>query len=254
MNYKTLINDIASIAYHHQQISSFGFGDITQATMNNTTLEAPKYSRCYVVPDVVTLHQNHIGFKFSIIVMDKVKLDLSNQAEVLSDTKEIQKDIWTIFYRSYLEKYGAFTNYEMGDWNPSVIPFLDKYDDGVIAGWNMQINIDIPFDYNKCNPPMNTPFQFVQDEVFQTYKTVIDDLITFGNDHAQLKSVAFGDITQLTMDNNTKKAPKYPRMFIIPNNSAFDTNLVNMSFNIIICDRLKLDLMKNIGMQHVSLS
>jgi len=99
LNYKQIVTELSSIAYHHPQIMSFGIGDIDQATMDVRTKRAPQYTRMYVVPGEVKLNEHHIHFDFSIIVMDKVNEDQSNLPDIMSDTLEICKDIWTIFWQ-----------------------------------------------------------------------------------------------------------------------------------------------------------
>ena len=57
--------------------------------------------------------------------------DLSNQTDVLSDTLEITQDIFTIFYQSYREEYGNFSQIVVGDWSPEVTSFIERFDDGI---------------------------------------------------------------------------------------------------------------------------
>ena len=81
INYKQILTYFSSIAYHHEQIKSFGFGDIEQCTNDIITKQEPKYTRMYLIPGQVTLNQNHIHYNFDVIIMDKVDDDLSNLEE-----------------------------------------------------------------------------------------------------------------------------------------------------------------------------
>jgi hypothetical protein len=72
INYKQILTYWSSIAYHHEQIKSFGFGDIEQCTNDIITKQEPKYTRMYLIPGQVTLNQNHIHYNFNVIIMDKV--------------------------------------------------------------------------------------------------------------------------------------------------------------------------------------
>ena len=78
INYKQLISDLKNIAIHHEQINSFGFGDLSQITNDIETKQEPKYTRMYIVPGDVEFNQYHIHYKFGLIIMDRVDDDLSN--------------------------------------------------------------------------------------------------------------------------------------------------------------------------------
>ena len=78
INYKQIVADLSSIAYHHPQINSFGFGDLAQCTNDIVTKQEPEYTRMYVVPGDVRLNENHLNYRFSIIIMDRVDDDQSN--------------------------------------------------------------------------------------------------------------------------------------------------------------------------------
>ena len=156
VNYKQIIQDLSGIAYYHEQIKSFGYGDITQITMDVETKQEPLYTRMYVVPGDVVLAQNRLDYNFSIIIMDQINADLSNQRDVMSDTLEICKDLFTILYQSYTSEWGGFSiNYEPL-WGPNVTPFLERFET-VLGGWTMNLTIEQPFDYNRCVIPIR-PF------------------------------------------------------------------------------------------------
>lgn len=141
-NYKQIIQDLSGIAYYHPQINSFGFGDITQLTMDIETHKEPVYCKMYVIAGPVVLAQNVLQYQFSIIILDRINEDLSNMEDVMSDTLEICKDVFTILYRSEYES----------EWNASLNPFLQEYET-TLAGWTMDIQITQPFDYNRCDLP-----------------------------------------------------------------------------------------------------
>jgi hypothetical protein len=241
INYKQILTDLSSIAYHHPQISSFGFGDITQCTNDVTTKEEPKYSRMYIVPGQVTLNQNHIHYNFSIIVMDKVTTDLSNLSDVLSDTLETLKDIWTIFWQSYTAQQGDFSWTLVGDESPDIVPFTERFET-VLAGWTMNLSLSHAFDYNTCVVPIEFGYGFPQDQSFESYRTIIQDFKRFAELHYQVNSFGFGDITQLTNDILTKEEPEYIRMYVVPDLVRVHTGHVHHTWKVIVCDKLNTDL------------
>jgi len=126
INYKQLLTYFSSIAYHHEQIKSFGFGDLAQCTNDLTTKQEPKYTRMYIVPGQVSLEENHLVYNLSIIIMDRVEDDQSNQSEVMSDTLEIVKDIWTVILQSFTAAQGDFSFYLVVNQRPDVIPILER--------------------------------------------------------------------------------------------------------------------------------
>ena len=239
VNYKQIIQDLSGIAYYHNQINSFGYGDLSQITMDIETKKEPTYTKMYVVPGQVTLAQNRLLYNFSIIILDQVKDDLSNQYDVMSDTLEIAKDIFTILYQSYTSTWGGFSIDYTPIWGPNVTPFLERFET-VLGGWTMNLQIEQPFDYNTCVLPISgltlpTSVNTVN------YKQILEDFIDIAASHKQLNSFGYGDLTQLTMDINTKVSPLYTRMYVIPNDTLLDQNQLTYNFQIIIADRLKDD-------------
>lgn len=245
INYKQILTYFSSIAYHHEQIRSFGFGDLTQCTMDVNTKQSPRYVRLYIVPQTVEFNQNHIHYNFAVVVMDKVEDDLSNLQEIMSDTLEIIQDIWTVFWQSYTQQYGNFSNIIVGDWEPDTHPFTERFDD-VVAGWTMHIKMSAPFDYNSCDLPIQSGFTFPQDESFSAYYQILKDWQDFADAHEQVRSWGFGDATQLTMDVITKQEPKYPRLYFVPNKTRLNPNHMHITWTIIVCDKVEEDL-KNQG-------
>jgi hypothetical protein len=241
INYKQILTYFSSIAYHHEQISSFGFGDLAQCTMDVNTKQEPRYTRMYVVPQEVEFNQNHIHYNFAVVIMDKVDDDLSNLSDVMSDTLEIIQDVWTVFWQSYQQQYGNFSNIIVGDWEPDTHPFTERFD-SVVGGWTMHIKMSAPFDYNRCDLPIIEDYGFPQDESFSTYKQILLDWQRFSDAHKQVRSWGFGDATELTMDIITKKEPKYPRLYFVPNKTRLNQNHMHLTWTVIVCDKVEDDL------------
>jgi len=239
LNYKQLVSYFGQIAYHHEQINSFGVGDFEQLTNDVITKQEPKYTRMYVIPENVELKQNNIHYSFSIIIMDKVEEDLSNLQEVMSDTLEICTDIWTIFWQSYTAQQGDFSKIVVGDYAPDIHPFTERFET-ILGGWTLKIRLSVPFDYNSCNLPME-PFTFPQDESFSSYIQILKDWQQFAENHKQLRSYGFGDGSQLTNDIITKKEPEYPRIYFIPDTTRLNENHYHITWSVIVCDKIEED-------------
>lgn len=240
VNYKTIIQDLSGMAYYHPQINSFGFGDITQITMDVETQKEPVYTKMYVVPGAVVLAQNVLQYNFSIIILDRIEDDYSNQKDVMSDTLEICKDIFTIMYQSYTAQFGGFSIDYTPNWGPPCVPFLERFET-ILGGWTMNVTIEQPFDYNTCVLPFMSGFTLPNSTNLVTYKQILTDFEQIADAHLQLNSYGYGDITQLTMNIDTEKEPLYPRMYVIPNDTVLDQNQMTYNFQIIIADRLNND-------------
>lgn len=241
INFKQIVADFSSIAYHHPQVMSFGVGDLNQCTMDVQTKEEPKYTRMYVVPGNVTLNEYHIHYNFSVIIMDIVNNDLSNLPDVLSDTLEIAKDVWTIFFQSYNNGNGNFSNEIVGDESPDIIPFTERFE-STLGGWTINLSLSHPYDYNSCTVPIDFGYGFPQDESFESYRVIVNDFKRFAELHYQIESFGFGDIHQLTNDIITKEEPKYTRMYVVPDLTQVHTGHLHHRWKIIICDKLNDDL------------
>lgn len=239
VNYKQIIQDLSGIAYHHPQINSFGYGDITQLTMDIESKQEPVYAKCYVVPGQTVLAQNRLDYNFSIIICDIINADLSNQEDVMSDTLEIVKDFWTILYQSYTATYGGFSIDYEPLWGSPVEPFLERYET-LLGGWTLNITIEQPFDYNTCVLPISgLTLPTSVNEV--NYALILDDLKEIARAHEQINSYGFGDVTQLTLDIETEKEPLYSRMWIVPGQTTLAQNEMVYNFQIIITDVVEED-------------
>jgi hypothetical protein len=139
---KQIIEDFEDIANNHEQINSFGFGELEQLTMDIETEQEPRYTKLYLIPNTTVLNQNQLTYNLRVIVVDRLNEDYSNQRDALSDTLEIIKDVFTILYLSEYES----------EWNAVVNPFLEEFETK-LCGWSMDLQITQPFDYNRCVLP-----------------------------------------------------------------------------------------------------
>jgi hypothetical protein len=142
VTYQQIIQDLRDLSIAHEQINSFGFGDLTQLTMDTQTKQSPVYTKLYIIPNDTVLDRMQLTYNFQVIVADRLKDDYSNQRDVMNDTLEIIKDVFTFLYLSEYES----------EWDATVEPFLERFED-VLAGWTMNLTITQPFDYNRCNVP-----------------------------------------------------------------------------------------------------
>ena len=241
INYKQILADLAQIAYHHEQINSFGFGDLAQVTNDIVTKQEPRYTRMYVVPAGVRLNANHLHYSFSIIIMDKVNSDLSNLTEVMSDTFRTAVDIWTILFHSYTSRQGNFSWDLVVDEEPDVLPFLERFET-ILGGWTLNLSMQVAFDYNSCTPPVMDDFQFPQDLEYNSYRFILSQFEEFATLHEQINSYGYGDFPQITNDIITKQEPRYPRMYVLPDSNHLHNGHIHVGFDAYFIDKLNSDL------------
>jgi hypothetical protein len=241
INYKQILADLGSIAYHHPQINSYGFGDLAQCTNDLQTKQEPKYTRMYVVPGQVRLNENHLVYDFSIIIMDRVDEDQSNQSEVMSDTLRTVMDIWTILLQSYTAQQGDFSWYLVVNEGPDVLPFLERFET-TLGGWTLNVSFQVAFNYDSCTPPVLNNFQFPEDQQYNSYKYILDEFEQFADLHQQVNSYGFGDVQQLTNDIITKQEPEYPRMYVLPDSTHIKAGHIFIGWKVYFVDKLNNDI------------
>ena len=158
INHKTFHDDFRLLADYHKQLNSFGFGpyqDISFWTESrikeaNTTFNSPVFPLMYVVPNNVEQKLNYMTYTFTVIVMDIIERDLTNQVDVLSDTLQIMDDIVGQFRLSVDEALGNFNElYYLQD-PVNCIPFLEKFTD-LCGGWSASLSIDVMTPLNRCD-------------------------------------------------------------------------------------------------------
>jgi hypothetical protein len=161
VNYKQILGDLKLIGESHKQINSVGFGDITQITMDIETKKEPEYIKMYILPGLTTLNRNQITYNFNITVMNRVNDDYSNQRDVMNDTLEIIKDIFT---KLYLSQYQS-------EWGAVVSPFLEEYET-ILGGWTLSISLTQPYSYDRCEVPIKTFVNKTWSELSELWNTI----------------------------------------------------------------------------------
>ena len=163
INIKTFHDDFRTLSEYHKQINSFGFGqqeDLSFWTemrdkVENTHFNSPIFPLLYVIPNEVEQKFGFMQYNFTLIVMDIVERDLTNQIDVLSDTNQIMDDIISQFRLSVTNSLGNF-NAKYTLQNPVIcIPFIEQYTD-LTAGWSAQISVEVMNSLNRCDAAFNS--------------------------------------------------------------------------------------------------
>jgi hypothetical protein len=143
--YRVMIDEYQKFATYHEQVNSFGFGDIPQLTNDIITKQEPLYPRMYVHNEIAKFHVGNIHLTWKIFFVDRLADDLSNQQEVLSDMLEIVKDL---FSKMYLSDFEA-------EFDAVVNPFFEKTETN-LGGWILNISFTQKYDYNRCVLPITS--------------------------------------------------------------------------------------------------
>lgn len=170
INFKTIADDLRRLADHHKQINSFGLGEIDQLSywtesrdkQDNVTFSSPIYPLMYVVPSQCVNEINSPGSSFmiwelNILIMDLVERDLSNQIDILSDTKQMLDDVIAQYRLSVESTYGCYNQKYWLDESVTCNPFMEQYDD-LTCGWNGIIRIKTMMPLDRCSAAFK-PFE-----------------------------------------------------------------------------------------------
>lgn len=138
-----IFNDFADA---HDEIHSFGFGEIWEANGDpKTTGNTPTL---WIFPTQSTQFENTIVFSFDVRAWDLVHKDESNENEVLSDTHQILSD-----FIQFVKHNASYDFNVSGD--PTMTPFTEQLADEV-TGWQCSIDVEVNSINNDCMIPMDT--------------------------------------------------------------------------------------------------
>ena len=158
-NFKKIMDLLRQLADYHEQIQSWGFGDIQQLiyhtemrlkqdnTQNN---QAPFYPAMWVIPEGARTDGKETVYDFNILIMDieNVK-NFDNQLDTFSDTLDILKDV--IAQLKYATGMECYCQLDI-DYPIDMTPFGEAYDD-FVNGWTGKIRLRVPDAINRCIAP-----------------------------------------------------------------------------------------------------
>jgi hypothetical protein len=144
MTLNQVIKELNTIASAHLQINTFGFGDVSDIAASGDVI----YPLMFAMLDGVDVSDGVESVKFSLVFCDIVKQGEVNETEVLSDQREIAKDVL-----SQLEE-------DIYDWQfesngVTLQPFTDRWTDSV-SGYVASIVLQLPFISDRCSIPMTS--------------------------------------------------------------------------------------------------
>lgn len=141
-----LIQKLNDFATNHQQVHSFGFGDLWEIEASGAKNGTVMWAN--VVSGSVDVTGKQATMDFRVCIMDLVKKDESNENEVLSDCYLIALDLV-----AYLNYQNNWDNYTMSS-NVPMTPFTERFDNDW-SGWIVDVTLQNRFTSDYCQIPLN---------------------------------------------------------------------------------------------------
>jgi hypothetical protein len=159
-NYKKITDLLQLISNKHEQIQSYGIGDMKQLMyyiterlkVDNVDNLGSYYPLMYVIPQGANSDGRQMKYQFNILMMDILNgKNYENEIDVWSDTLDILKDV--VAQLKYATGTPCFCNWDV-EYPVQFLPFSEQYDD-YVSGWNLTITIIIPDALNLCIAPFD---------------------------------------------------------------------------------------------------
>lgn len=142
--YNQIVYDIKEFFNRHLQVNLFI--DVQYADFN---AGSNIYPATILVPQLSNINNTQLNLNFNLFFVDLLNSDRSNTREVYSDMLEVARD-----FIAYFQEYE-----ENRDWciqnDATIQPIEEKEDDAIIAGWVLNFTVELPFNKNVCDIPLN---------------------------------------------------------------------------------------------------
>ena len=134
---------LEGIATAHQQINSYGIGDLWEIVANG----AVTYPLMFTVVNQSNLNGKQLNLNISLLFMDLVHKDESNELDVSSDMLQIGTDVIAQLRSPIYEDW-----FLVGD-SVSLDDFTERFNDEV-TGWKVDLTLQISEQFNLCALPI----------------------------------------------------------------------------------------------------
>lgn len=145
MTLNQLIQKLNDFANAHQQLHSFGFGDLWEIEASGAKNAALMWAN--VVNGAIDINGKTSSIDFRVCIMDLVKKDESNENEVLSDMYLIGADLV-----AYLNNSSNWEDFTIAN-NITMTPFTERFDNDW-SGWIIDFTIENDFLSDYCQIPL----------------------------------------------------------------------------------------------------
>jgi len=134
---------LEGIATAHQQINSYGIGDLWEIVANG----AVTYPLMFTVINQSSLNGKILNLNISLLFMDLVHKDESNELDVSSDMLQVGTDVIAQLRSPLYEDW-----FLVGD-SVSLDDFTERFNDEV-TGWKVDLSLQISEQFNLCSLPI----------------------------------------------------------------------------------------------------
>jgi len=153
LTYERIIKESKTFAEDHQQINSFGNGDLWEL-IEQDQLQDQVYPMLWLQDGGSSVEGKVLTFTFNVLAVDQVLNGEVNEKFVKSSMHQILLDYLAYFDRNRLyDIEGNKILFKLRR-TSSLTSFTERFGDS-LTGWNMSVTFTTPFVYNSCNIPLN---------------------------------------------------------------------------------------------------
>lgn len=134
---------LEGIATAHQQINSYGIGDLYDLVANG----AVTYPLMFTVINPSQINDKQMSLNLSLLFMDLVHKDQKNELEVLSDQLQIGMDVIAQLRAPIYEDWFIVGN------SVAIEDFTERFNDEV-AGYKVDLTLNLSEQFNLCALPI----------------------------------------------------------------------------------------------------
>ena len=154
LTYNQIIQELKDFATKHEQINSFGNGDLWEVIEHNQLADF-NYPLLWVKDGATSSSNRLITWNFDVLCMGVVQKDEKDENDVKSDTSQILFDLVSYFeQKTNVSDYGSKWTMVQIVKNGNMNSFTERFEDE-LTGWTMTVGFEIPNDYNNCDLPIN---------------------------------------------------------------------------------------------------
>lgn len=151
LTYQRIIKESENFANLHNQINSFGNGDLWEVIERNK-LQDFVYPLLWLQDGTSTIQDKQLIFNFNVLAVDQVLNGEENENFVKSSMHQILLDYLAYFDQTFLNDIeGNRIKFKIQR-TSTLTSFTERFND-TLTGWNMSVAFTTPFIYNKCNIP-----------------------------------------------------------------------------------------------------
>lgn len=151
LTYERIIKESSDFVSSHDQINSFGNGDLWEVIERNKFQDFV-YPLLWLQDGTSSIQDKLITFNFNVLAIDQVLNGEVNENYVKSSMHQLLLDYLAYFDQTFLTDVdGNRIKFKITR-TASLTSFTERFDDE-LTGWNMSVSFTTPFTYSKCVIP-----------------------------------------------------------------------------------------------------